>query len=146
MYLKCELPDGYFRIFDDISDLVIPKERVMINFPPPPNEVSGDECTHGISVHDAIDNLSAGGKYAIAHLIGIHNDEVRTNPDIDFVCNSRQASRHEENDNSKPPMWQRFPHHQMLVFKNKKDITTVFVTQYPVYVCNEEGKTIEKIK
>ena len=157
MYLKCELPDGYFRIFDDISDLVIPKERIMVNFPPPPKDLREGQ-THGICVWDAIACMSEGGARAISHIVGMRGEKGYNDPDIDFIMNPRAKEKHEEVNenhdehrsdeevNCKPPMWQRYPHHQMIVFHNKKGVATVFVTQYPVYVCNEDGKTIEKIK
>ena len=146
MYLKCELPDGYFRIFDSISELVIPKERIMVNFPPPPKEMKEDQ-SHGICVWDAIDCLSEGGKYAISHLVGMAGVKGMSDPEIDFVCNPRRMAKHEEFENcasDAPSMEQRYPHHQMCLFKDSTGKTVVFVTQYTVYVCNDNGKTMEK--
>lgn len=149
MYLKCELPDGYFRLFDDISDLVIPKERIMVTFPPPPENLKEGQC-HGICVWDAVDCLSTGGQHAISHLVG-SRDECFNEPNINFIVNPRAVDKstelgHSASSEDSKPMWQRYPHHQMLVFRDKNGDTVVFVTQYPVYVCNDEGKTMEKIK
>lgn len=138
MYLKCELPDGYFRLFDDISDLVIPKERIMVTFPPPPQGELG-EHPHGISVWDAIGCLSDEAQHQVSHLLGWVGQEVHHRPQIHFTVNRRALDVDE-----KRPHHQIYPHYQMTLFKDKDGIATVFCTQYPVYVCNDNGKTMEK--
>lgn len=142
MYLKAELPDGYFRLFDDISNLVIPKERIMVSFPPPPKDVVEDsETCHGISVWDAIDCMSKEAQHQISHLIGYVGQEKHCRPEILFSANSRVLDKSETR-----PHHQVFPYYQMIIFSDKHGVTNVFCTQYPVYVCNDEGKTMEKVK
>lgn len=134
MYLKAELPGGYFRIFENISDLIVPKGHNTIAFRCPKKkeaeEVDPNGPIEGYCWKDAIKALPLQTQFEVAHIVGPVDHGEGKKPDyVEFIMIDREQA-----------------YHSVFVFNDKNGVPTVLCTQYSIFLCNDEGKTMEKFK
>lgn len=132
MYLKAEIPGGLFRIFDEVTDLVIPKNHSTVCLPFPKRDTQHDvesAAIPGFCWRDAVSSLDEQTKHAVAHVVGRPDVEGVKTPDyVEFIMIDRTHCAY----------------HSLFIFNDKNKVPTILCTQWPVYVCNDSGKTIER--
>lgn len=133
MYLKFEIPGGYFRIYDSVTNVITPKGNSAIVFPEPKEECHEDNSlpegtlVRGICWKDAYEYLTEDTKFEVARALGLDDSRVRGN--VEFNVISRQGC----------------VYYSLVAFLGKDQRPHFICTQYPAFLCNDDGKTIEKI-
>lgn len=144
MYLKFELPGGHFRIFENVTDLILPKgnNRVSFKNTTPDGDAYGKiDSDEAIEVHkktvegicwvDLVKALPEETQFQVSHLFGMPGVKCVKDPEyVEFVVIDRP----------------RMAYHAPVMFLDKNKVPTIVATQWSVFVCNDNGKTIETIK
>lgn len=133
MYLKVEIPGGYFRTYESISNLIMPKGNNAIVILPSKlkesEEIDPEESVEGISWETAYNALPEETQHEVSAALNLMAHPTSPTNHVEFMVLSREGAAY----------------HRPIMFLDKDKVPHFICTQWPAFVCNDEGRTIERI-